>query len=143
MVGRAILFIAAACCLLSRVALCQADATSEHKRVMLLHSFGQNYMPWSEYAKAVRVEMARQSSWTLDIVDHSLMTAGSNGASAEAPFIEYLHTLYSGDQKLDLIVTLGAPAASFAQRHREHLFPATPLLLAAVDARRVLLPQLG
>src|SRR4051812_3901439 len=131
MIGRAILFsIAAAFCLLSPVAWCQTDAAVEHKRVMLLHSFGQNYMPWSEYAKAIRAEMARQSSWTLDMVDHSLMTAGSNGASAEAPFIDYLHSLHN-EQKLDLIVTFGAPAASFVQRHRQRLFPATPLLLGA------------
>jgi signal transduction histidine kinase len=38
---------------------------------------------------------------------------------------------------LDLIVSIGAPAADFVQRHRRRLFPATPMVLTAVDQRRV------
>ena len=29
-------------------------ATAESKRVMLLHSFGKEFKPWSEYAKTIR-----------------------------------------------------------------------------------------
>jgi len=36
-----------------------------------------------------------------------------------------------------LIVALGAPAARFVQRHRTGLFPTTPMLLAAIEVRRV------
>jgi hypothetical protein len=41
------------------------------------------------------------------------------------------------DKPLDLIVALGAPAAGFIQRHRNELFPATPLILTAIERRRV------
>src|SRR6185437_4247605 len=37
----------------------------------------------------------------------------------------------------DLIVSIGAPAAAFVQRHRPQLFPNTPMVLTAVDERRV------
>ena len=37
----------------------------------------------------------------------------------------------------DLIVALGAPAARFVQQHRADLYPTTPMLLAAVEVRRV------
>ena len=37
----------------------------------------------------------------------------------------------------DLIVAIGAPAARFVQQHRADLYPTTPMLLAAVEARRV------
>ena len=33
----------------------------------------------------------------------------------------------------DLIVTVGGPAATFARKHRQQIFPDTPLLLASVD----------
>jgi hypothetical protein len=34
-------------------------------------------------------------------------------------------------------VSIGAPAADFVQRHRQQLFPTTPMLLTVVKARRV------
>jgi signal transduction histidine kinase len=37
----------------------------------------------------------------------------------------------------DLIVSIGASAAHFVQQHRADLFPTTPMLLAAVELRRV------
>jgi hypothetical protein len=103
---------------------------------MLLHSFGRDFKPWSEYAKAIRIELNRQSPWPLDIQDHSLITARFSDENAELAFVEYLRALYSG-RPLDLIISLGAPAAGFVQRHREQLFPITPMLYTAVEQRRV------
>jgi len=115
---------------------CPAGFAAEPKRVMLLHSFGREFRPWSEYAKAIRIELNRQSPWPLDIHDHSLITARFSDKNAELAFVEYLRALYS-ERPLDLIIGLGAPAASFVQRHREQLFPVTPMLYTAVEQRRV------
>jgi hypothetical protein len=54
---------------------CPAGFAAESKRVMLLHSFGRDFKPWSEYAKAIRMELDRQSPWPLDITENSLVTA--------------------------------------------------------------------
>ena len=40
-------------------------------------------------------------------------------------------------QRLDLVVAIGAPAAQFAIRNGEGLFPGTPVLLAGVDQQTV------
>ena len=85
-------------------------AAAEPKRVMLLHSFGREFKPWSEYAKAIRAELDRQSSWPLDITDQSLVTARSSDDNSEGAFVEYLRALY-GKNGPDLIVSIGAPAA--------------------------------
>src|SRR6478735_6059094 len=113
-----------------------AAAAAEPKRVMLLHSFGRDFKPWSEYAKSIRAELDRQSPWRLDITDHSLVSARSSDEDPEAPFVEYLRALFA-KQPLDLIVSVGAPAANFVQRHRQRLFASTPMVLMAVDQRRV------
>src|SRR2546427_7082665 len=42
-------------------------ATAEPKRVLILHSFGRDFKPWSEYARNIRAELVRQSSWPLEI----------------------------------------------------------------------------
>ena len=48
---------------------------AEPKRVMMLHSLGAQFGPWSEYAKAIRTELLRQSPGPLDIIDHALVSA--------------------------------------------------------------------
>ena len=111
-------------------------ATAESKRVMLLHSFGREFKPWSEYAKTIRDRTERQSPWPLDITEHSLVTARSSDEDPEAPFVEYLRALFA-KRPLDLIVSIGAPAAGFVQRHRQQLFATTPMVFTAVDQRRV------
>ena len=113
-----------------------AAAAAEPKRVMLLHSFGRDFKPWSEYAKSIRAELDRQSPWRLDITDHSLVSARSSDEDPEAPFVEYLRALFA-KQPLDLIVSIGAPAAAFVQRHRQRLFTNTPMVFTAVEQRRV------
>ena len=115
---------------------CQFALAAEHKRVMLLHSFGQDFKPWSEYAKDIRAELKRRSPWPLDIIENSLVTARFSDENPETPFVEYLSALFA-KRPLDLIVSIGAPAANFVQRHRRRLFPTTPMVLTAVDQRRV------
>jgi signal transduction histidine kinase len=115
-------------------------AFSEPKRVLLLHSFGRDFAPWNEYARTIREELVRQSPEPVDIFEASLATARF-ADDEEGPFVDYLHALFV-KRKLDLIVTIAAPAASFFQRHRQQLFPSTPMLITALEQRRVALTAL-
>jgi signal transduction histidine kinase/ABC-type uncharacterized transport system substrate-binding protein len=114
----------------------EADAAAESKRVMLLHSFGREFKPWGEYATTIREELNKQSPWPLDITEHSVVTARSSDEEPEAAFVEYLRQLFA-KQPPDVIVSLGAPAAAFVQRHRQQLLATTPMVLTAVEVRRV------
>ena len=83
----------ALCFLLAAVLFMSAmteAVTAESKRVMLLHSFGTEFKPWSEYAKTIRDELNRQSPWPLDITEQSLVTARSSDEDPEGPFVDYL-----------------------------------------------------
>jgi hypothetical protein len=123
------------CCVMLSLA-CPAAATAEPKQVMLLHSFGRDFKPWSEYARTIRMELSQQSPWPLDITEHSLVTARSPDEDPEVPFVEYLRAL-SAKRSPDIIVSIGAPAAAFVQRHRQQLFAATPMVFTAMEQRRV------
>jgi ABC-type uncharacterized transport system substrate-binding protein len=72
----------------------------------------------------------------VDFVDHSLVNARVSDVQSEAPFVDYLSALYAG-HPLNLIIAFGAPAATFVQQHRQNLFPKVPMIIAAVDHRRV------
>jgi signal transduction histidine kinase len=111
-------------------------AGPEGRRVIILHSFGSDFRPWGEYARTIRSELSRQTRWPLDIQDQSLVTARSSDENPEGPFVEYLSALYAR-RPPDLIICIGAPAANFVQRHRSRLFPSVPMLLTAVEERRI------
>lgn len=108
----------------------------ELKRVLVLHSFGREFRPWSEYARSIKAELERQSPWPLDVQEHTLLTARFNNPGPETPFVEYLHSLYQGALP-DIVVSIGAPAARFVQRYRQKLFPDTPMVLTVVEQRLV------
>jgi len=110
-------------------------ALSEPRRVLLLHSFGPNFAPWNEYARAVREELGLQSKEPIDIFEASLATARS-ADKEEGPFVEYLRALFSKDQ-LDLVITIGAPAVNFLQQHRSQLFSSVPAVHTGLEQRRV------
>jgi signal transduction histidine kinase len=113
---------------------CAATEAAEPKRVMVLHSFGRDFRPWNDYSRILRTELERQSPGRLDITDHSLVTARSNDDDPEAPFVEYLRALHA-KKPLDLIVSVGSPAAAFVQRHRASLFTSTAIVFTAIEER--------
>jgi signal transduction histidine kinase len=111
-------------------------ADPEPKRVLMLQSFGLRFKPWTDFAEFFRSELNKQSKAPIDFLDHELLTARVDDDEALAPFVDYLLALYTKNAP-DLIVALGAPAAEFVQRYRARLFPNTPMLFTAVEARRV------
>jgi signal transduction histidine kinase len=117
--------------------LCPSQAADPApKRVMMLHSFGPRFKPWSDYEQAIRSEISRRWQKPVDFLDHSLVNARQSDESSEIAFVEYLRALYAS-RPLDLIVAIGAPAANFVQRNRQRLFSATPMVFTAVEQRRV------
>ena len=106
------------------------------KKILLLHTFGPNFEQGSAWSREIQRELNKQSPWPLNIQEQSLVTALDGDDVAEAKFVEYLKALYA-QRPPDLIVALGAPAARFVQQHRPDLYPTSPMLLAAVEVRRV------
>lgn len=87
--------VAAAVVLISALLAPFASAAEARpKEVLVLHSFGREFRPWSEYAKAVRLELERQSPWLLDIQEHALVTARSSDDNPEIEFADYLRALF-------------------------------------------------
>ena len=111
-------------------------AVAEPKRILLLHSFGPNFAPWSAVSGRFREELVKRASSPIDLYEASLETARLAQTRDELPFVEYLRSLFSG-HNLDLVVAMGAPATRFVQRYRSQVFASTPLLITGTDARFV------
>jgi signal transduction histidine kinase len=113
-----------------------SPAAAEPKRVLLLHSFGPQFVPWVFIAGQLREELFKQSPDKIDLYEASLEGARFQQLDEQGPLVEYLAALF-GSRKPDLIITLGVPAAMFAQKYRAQLFPSTPLVIGAVEQRGI------
>src|SRR5688572_14632354 len=49
-------------------ALTSSWAEVEHKRVLMLHSFGLRFKPWSDYAQIIRSEISRKTQRPVDFM---------------------------------------------------------------------------
>src|SRR5215467_14805264 len=109
-------------------------AMAQPRRVLLLHSFGPHFAPWSVVAGRFREELIAQSPHAIDLYEASLQSGRFGQFQDEGPFLDYLRALFV-ESGLDLVVALGAPAARFFQQHRSQIFPSTPLLITGADER--------
>ena len=112
------------------------------KRVLMLHSFGPQFAPWVFFAGKFREELFKLSPDKIDLYEASLEGARFQQPDEQGPIVEYLAALF-GSRKLDLIVTIGAPATIFVQKHRQQLFPSTPLILGGPERRTINYAMLG
>jgi signal transduction histidine kinase len=106
------------------------------RHILLLYSFGTDYAPWNETISVLRADLDKRLSQPIEIYEASIFGTrlDNPGEQAEAQIVEYLGQLFSS-RKLDLVVSTGAPAARFIQRHRT--FAGIPLLFGALDPRNL------
>jgi two-component sensor histidine kinase len=111
-------------------------ARGETRHVLVLSSSERPFAPQSGFADALVRELIRVSQEPIQFVEVPVQAAR---ASDEAPDVSVADGVRSAfaSHRLDLIITIGGPAATFAQQFRQQLFPATPLLIAGVDRRFV------
>jgi ABC-type uncharacterized transport system substrate-binding protein len=81
-----------------------------------------------------RVDLEQRAGRPVNFVQIVVGRTGSVGAPEQA-VVDYIRSTFADRPRPDLIVTVAGPAAVFARKHRQELFPDTPLLYAAVDQR--------
>lgn len=109
---------------------------AEPKRVLVIHSFGRDFAPFTTTASAFRIELAQLLGGQVLFHDASFEAERGGPPQGEAAFVEFLRTRYI-DARPDLVVTMGAPALRFYLRSRAQLFRQTPLLSSIIDYRRL------
>jgi signal transduction histidine kinase len=104
------------------------------KRVLIFHSFGPDF--GDLYSEKLRTELDQEMPGRLDLYEEWLVSARFSTPHEDTALVNYLRSLFA-DHPLDLIITLGAPAAEFIRHHRQTLFPRVPEVLADVEERKV------
>lgn len=115
---------------------CVGSIEAEPRRVLLIHSFGYDFAPFDSFTAGFRTSLAADFPDSIDFFQVSVESARFGDGEADDALVDYLLTLF--DQRaVDLVVSIGGPAALFVQEQRETLFPGVPLLMAAVDKRHL------
>jgi signal transduction histidine kinase/RNase H-fold protein (predicted Holliday junction resolvase) len=113
-----------------------AVARGETRNVLVLSSSERPFAPQSAFADALVRELIRSSREPIRFVEVSVQAARASGNVPDFSIAQRIRAAL-GSQKLDLVMTIGGPAATVAQEFRQELFPATPMLIAGVDRRFV------
>jgi ABC-type uncharacterized transport system substrate-binding protein len=110
-----------------------ASAQTQPRHVLLLYSYEREFTHGA-FAGMFRPALTQSSTEPVDYIEVALQTASESARAPDDSIVSRLASTFAGTP-LDLVVAIGGPAAAFAQKHREQLFPTTPMLFAAVDRR--------
>jgi signal transduction histidine kinase len=111
-------------------------ARGETRRVLVLSSAERPVAPQSGFSDALMRELIRSSREPIEFVEVPVQPLRASGEAPDVSIARRIRSTFGGDE-LDLVLTIGGPAATFAQQFRQDLFPATPTLIAGVDRRFV------
>ena len=104
------------------------------KRVLILQSYGSDFAPFNTLSSSFRSELALRLPEQVEFHEVSVQGTGASDPTTENALADYL-TALSAVRRPDLVVAIGGQAARFALARRQQLFPATPVLFAAMDQR--------
>jgi signal transduction histidine kinase len=111
-----------------------SDAQPAVRQVLMLQSFDRGTYSVDQFTSNFRIELDRRATEPVNVVQ---VVVGPTGfvAAPERAVVDYIRSTFVDRPKPDLIVTVAGPAAVFARRYRQQLFPDTPILFGSVDRR--------
>ena len=121
--------------LLLALATLGASAASP-KRVLILDPFGRDVAPFSAVVSSFRATLEREIGEPVDIYELPLELARLAEAKGEGPLVAFIEDQVKA-HPVDLVVPIGGPGVQFAARHRQRLFPDTPVVAVAVASQMV------
>ena len=119
-----------------------SEAQPAVKQVLMLQSFDRGILVVDQFTGDFRVGLDQRAGSAVNVVQVVVGPTGFVGAPEDA-VVDYIRSSFAGHPPPDLIVTVAGPAAVFARRHRQQLFPGTPLLFASVDQHWLVDAPLG
>ena len=111
-----------------------SNAQPAVRQVLLLQSFSRGNVAVDQFTSNFRVELDQRAEGPVNVVQVVVGPTGSVGAPEQA-VVDYIRSTFADRPKPDLIVTVAGPAAVFARKYRQQLFPDTPTLFASVDQK--------
>ena len=110
------------------------EAQPKVQQVLLLHGSDRGNLVLDSFTGNFRVDLDDRAGRPVNVVQIVIGPTGFVGAPEQA-VVDYIRSTFADRPQPDLILTVSGPAAVFARKYRQELFPDTPLLFASVDRR--------
>ena len=111
------------------------DAAPAVRQVLLLQSFDRGgSLVFDRFTADFREALDERAAGPVTVTQFVLAPAGFADAP-EQPILDFLLTAFVQRSRPDLVVTVGGPAAAFARKYRQRLFPGVPFLYGATEQR--------
>ena len=110
------------------------EAQPQVQQVLMLHGADRGNLVIDSFTGNFRVDLDDRAGRPVNVVQIVVGPTGFVSAPDQAA-VDYIRSTFADRPKPDLILTVSGPAAVFARRYRQQLFPETPVLFAAVDQR--------
>jgi len=117
-------------------ALASVSAAADAKRVLVVHSFVNAAPPFTTHSTAFEATLTAEMGKKIDLDEVSLDVARYTTLDMEEALVEFMRKRQE-KWRPDLVVPIGSPAGVFVARHRDRLFPTTPVLYTGMDRRRL------
>jgi signal transduction histidine kinase len=111
-----------------------SDAQPVIRQVLVLQSFARGNAAVDQFTTNFRVELDQRVEGPVNVVQIVVGPTGFVSAPEQA-VVDYIRSTFVNRPNPDLIVTIAGPAAVFARKYRQQLFPETPVLFASVDEK--------
>jgi signal transduction histidine kinase len=111
-----------------------ASAAPAARQVLVLQSFDRRSLTVDSFTADLRVDLDHGGATPVNIVQVVVSPMGVVGAPDQA-VLDYIQSIYANGPKPDLVMSVAGPAAVFARKYRQQIFPQAPMLFAAVDQR--------
>ena len=118
------------------IAAAEPRTDGELKRVLILQSYGSDFAPFNILSSSFRSELARSLDGAVEFHEVSVQGTTATDPALDEALADYLAALCAA-RRPDVAVAIGGQATRFALSHRQQLFPATPVLFAAMDQRLI------
>lgn len=106
-------------------------AQPQTTQVLVLKSYERH--PFTVFSSIFRTELSKTSA-PINFLEVSIRPDPFGPLLQDEPVVSFIASTL-GARRVDLVVSIGAPAALFAKKYHARLFPTTPLLQMAVDWR--------
>ena len=123
--------------------LADAAGAPRPKRVIIAHSFYGPLHGYAEFGQRLRSKIQSNYAAHIDFYTEYLDLNRAVSPEAERRLVSSLRELYS-QRQTDLIVAISLPALNFVLKHRQELFPRTPIVFTFIPEGQVRnLPQVN
>jgi PAS domain S-box-containing protein len=131
-------FRAIMCILLILSALPSLGAIAQNSppNVLILHTYRSKTAPYQTISSAFQTTLVRELGNPVEFYESPLDSDRFPDEKMQIALAEFLQEQFA-ERRIDLIVAIGAPAANFVVKYRDHSFPDTPVVFLGADSRLI------